>query len=98
MRDPFTRVLRRVVAKNREPTLRGDHSHWMWVRQTGAEPAGIRDEVPSPVFDALPIPRPVQPYRVFGEPGDWRSYDSPDAAKEALGAALAGVLRALVPA
>lgn len=72
----------RVVVANREPTQNVGNRCWMWVRESGM--AGMRDELPSEVFDHLQPADPLCPYHVFGRPGDWRSYPTRDAALDAL--------------
>ncbi len=78
-------TLTRLVISDREPTQNARSLAFMWVRDSGW-PADLRDELPSAVFDALPL-RTDSPYHVFGNPGDWRSYPTRAAAIDALAVA-----------
>lgn len=88
MRDPWFRCVRRVVVGDREPFH--DGRYYLWFRQYPADaPASTlgHADLPVPVFD-----------RLLGEGQVAAIYDTPDAARLALGEAVARALRALCPA
>lgn len=93
MRDPFTRVVRRVMVGGREPYR---------VRRSTVNPFCWRCvDDPGQLVDPHLIPMDLFPHLIAPEKGEgipmvW--YSTPDAAREALGTAIADVLRALVPA
>lgn len=96
MRDPFTRVVRRVMVGDREPHDFASRGTWGWCRMS--------NDMPDPgIFPAARIPDPVflaleGGEEAFPPASAWRTCPAPDAARLALSEAVARALRALVPA